>query len=240
MPCSLFISDLHLDPQRPDTTRLLLEFLATRARTAAEVYILGDLFEAWVGDDDDSPLGLQVIAALRACVDAGTPIRVMHGNRDFLLGETFARQSGCGLLTDPAVLDLYGVPTLLMHGDLLCTDDSDYAAFRRQVRSRDWQQAFLARPAAERRRLAMQMRDASRSEMQRKPDSFMDVNSGVVIRLMTAHRVLRLIHGHTHRPAVHDITIRGQPAQRWVLGDWYARGSYLECDPEGCRLQTLS
>lgn len=240
MPCSLFISDLHLDPQRPETIGLLLEFLATRARTAAELYILGDLFEAWVGDDDDAPLGSHIIAALRACSDAGTPIRLMHGNRDFLLGETFARQSGCHLLADPAVLDLYGVPTLLMHGDLLCTDDSGYLAFRRQVRNREWQQAFLARPVTQRRQLAMQMRDASRTETQQKAESIMDVNPGAVNRAMTAHRVRRLIHGHTHRPAVHDLTIRDQPAQRWVLGDWYDRGNYLECDANGCRLQVFN
>lgn len=239
MPCTLFISDLHLDPQRPEITRLFLEFLAGRARIAEAVYILGDLFEAWLGDDDDSPLNRAVVNGLRECVDSGTPLHVMRGNRDFLMGEVFAGLSGCSLLDDPARIDLYGTPTLLMHGDLLCTDDTRYMAFRATVRTSGWRHAFLARPLEERRRIAMELRDASREETRSKPEAIMDVNQGAVIRMMQAHKVRRLIHGHTHRPYLHDLRVDSRPLRRLVLGDWYVQGSILECTPEGCRLQTI-
>jgi UDP-2,3-diacylglucosamine hydrolase len=239
MPGTLFISDLHLDPERPAVTKLFLEFLATRARDADAVYILGDLFEAWIGDDDASPLNLEVIQGIRACVDAGTPLFVMHGNRDFLLGEQFAGQSGCTLLQDPACIDLYGTPTLLMHGDLLCTDDTDYLAFRDRVRDSDWQAELLAKPLAVRREMAAEMRRNSREKTAGKPESIMDVNPAAVRDAMTQHGVLQLIHGHTHRPGVHTQDIAGQPARRYVLGDWYDQGSLLECDRDGCRLQGL-
>jgi UDP-2,3-diacylglucosamine hydrolase len=239
MPGTLLISDLHLDPERPAVTKLFLEFLATLARDADAVYILGDLFEAWIGDDDTSPLNLEVIQGIRACVDAGTPVFVMHGNRDFLLGERFARQSGCTLLQDPARIDLYGIPTLLMHGDLLCTDDTEYLAFRDMVRDSDWQAELLAKPLAVRREMAAEMRRSSREKTAGKPESIMDVNPAAVQDAMTQHAVLQLIHGHTHRPGVHTLDISGQPARRYVLGDWYDQGSLLECDPDGCRLQVL-
>ena len=239
MPGTLFISDLHLDPERPDVTELFLEFLATRARDADAVYILGDLFEAWIGDDDASPLNLEVIQGIRACVDAGTPLLVMHGNRDFLLGEQFAGQSGCTLLQDPACIDLYGTPTLLMHGDLLCTDDTEYMAFREMVRDSDWQAELLAKPLAVRREMAAEMRRQSREKTAGKPESIMDVNPGAVREAMTQHGVVQLIHGHTHRPAVHMLDIAGQAARRYVLGDWYDQGSLLECDRGGCRLHAL-
>jgi UDP-2,3-diacylglucosamine hydrolase len=240
MPGTLFISDLHLDPERPAVTRLFLEFLATRARDADAVYILGDLFEAWIGDDDASPLNLEVIQGIRACVDAGTPVFVMHGNRDFLLGERFAGQSGCTLLQDPAGIDLYGTPTLLMHGDLLCTDDTEYLAFRDMVRDSDWQAELLAKPLAVRREMAAEMRRNSREKTAGKPESIMDVNPAAVRDAMTQHGVEQLVHGHTHRPGVHRLEIAGQPARRYVLGDWYDQGSMLECDRGGCRLHVLS
>jgi UDP-2,3-diacylglucosamine hydrolase len=239
MPGTLFISDLHLDPERPAVTKLFLEFLATRAREADAVYILGDLFEAWIGDDDASALNLEVIAGMRACVAAGTPVFVMHGNRDFLLGERFARQSGCSLLTDPARIDLYGTPTLLMHGDLLCTDDMEYLAFRDTVRDRDWQAELLARPLEVRREMAAEMRRNSREKTAGKPESIMDVNPMAVQDAMTQHGVVQLIHGHTHRPGVHALDIAGQAARRYVLGDWYDQGSLLECDRNACRLHSL-
>jgi len=239
MPGTLFISDLHLDPERPAVTALFLEFLATQAREADAVYILGDLFEAWIGDDDASPLNLEVIQGIRACVDAGTPVFVMHGNRDFLLGERFAGQSGCVLLTDPARIDLYGIPTLLMHGDLLCTDDTEYLAFREMVRDSDWQAEMLAKPLVVRRQMAAEMRRNSRDKTAGKPESIMDVNPATVLDTMAQHAVLQLIHGHTHRPGVHTLHIAGQPARRFVLGDWYDQGSLLECDRDGCRLQDL-
>ena len=239
MQGTLFISDLHLDPERPAVTALFLEFLATRARQADAVYVLGDLFEAWIGDDDETPLNLEVMHGIRACVDAGTPVFVMHGNRDFLLGERFARQSRCTLLQDPACIDLYGIPTLLMHGDLLCTDDTEYLAFRDMVRNSDWQKELLAKPLAVRREIAAEMRRNSREKTTGKPESIMDVNPTEVLDAMTRHAVVQLIHGHTHRPGVHSLHVAGQPASRYVLGDWYDQGSMLECSRDGCRLQEL-
>jgi UDP-2,3-diacylglucosamine hydrolase len=239
MQGTLFISDLHLDPERPAVTALFLEFLATRARQADAVYVLGDLFEAWIGDDDETPLNLEVMHGIRACVDAGTPVFVMHGNRDFLLGERFARQSRCILLQDPACIDLYGIPTLLMHGDLLCTDDTEYLAFRDMVRNSDWQKELLAKPLAVRREIAAEMRRNSREKTAGKPESIMDVNPTEVLDAMTRHAVVQLIHGHTHRPGVHTLHVAGQPASRYVLGDWYDQGSMLECSRDGCRLQEL-
>lgn len=235
MPGTLFVSDLHLDPERPAVTALFLMFLATRAREADAVYILGDLFEAWIGDDDETPLNLEVIQGIRACVDAGTPVFLMHGNRDFLLGDRFVRQSRCVLLEDPARIDLYGIPTLLMHGDLLCTDDTEYLAFRERVRDGGWQAELLEKPLAVRREMAAEMRRSSREKTAGKPESIMDVNAAAVVDAMTQHAVVQLIHGHTHRPGVHALQVAGQPARRYVLGDWYDQGSMLECDPDGCR-----
>jgi UDP-2,3-diacylglucosamine hydrolase len=240
MPCTLFVSDLHLDPERPEITALFLDFLAARGGQADALYILGDLFEAWVGDDDDSELNQAVCQALARCAAAGTGVFVMHGNRDFLLGAGFARQAHCTLLDDPARIDLYDTPTLLMHGDLLCTDDTEYQAFRRQARSAAWQRELLARPLAERRAIASEMRRVSREKTGGKPESIMDVNAGAITARMQEHGTARLIHGHTHRPGVHDLVIDGQPAQRIVLGDWYAQGSVLECTPDGCELQVLA
>jgi len=239
MPDTLFISDLHLDPERPAVTELFLELLDTRARAADAIYILGDLFEAWVGDDDTGPMNLAVCEGLKKCAVAGTPVFIMHGNRDFLLGARFATASGCTLLGDPTLIDLYGTPTLLMHGDLLCTDDTEYMAFRTMVRDSEWQRQLLSRPLQERQQMAREMRDRSREQTGGKPESIMDVNKEAVIKTMTAHKVRRLIHGHTHRPAIHDLHISGEPAQRIVLGDWYEQGSLLECTASGCRLEEL-
>jgi len=239
MPGTLFISDLHLDPARPAITALFRDFLATRASDAEALYILGDLFEAWVGDDDDLPDNRAVCASLRQCADGGTPVYVMHGNRDFLLGERFAQDCGVTLLGDPAVIDLYGVPTLLMHGDLLCTDDADYIALRDQVRDPAWQADLLARPLPERQAIARDMRNASRQQTAGKPESIMDVNGESVIDYMTEHDTVQLIHGHTHRPAIHSLELAGRSAQRIVLGDWYEQGSLLACTAAGCELQGL-
>jgi UDP-2,3-diacylglucosamine hydrolase len=239
MPGTLFISDLHLDPERPEITDLFLGFLAQRSPDTDAIYILGDLFEAWVGDDDNSPMNQAVIHGLSGCVESGTPVYVMHGNRDFLLGHTFARKSGCTLLDDPARIDLYGTPTLLMHGDTLCTDDTEYMAFRNMVRDPDWQEDLLSKPLEERRQLAREMRKSSRQQTDGKPESIMDVNQVTVDETMTGNNVQRLIHGHTHRPATHDLNIAGKPAQRIVLGDWYEQGSVLECTADGCRLKSL-
>ena len=239
MSGTLFISDLHLDPERPTVTKLFLELLGTRATDADALYILGDLFEAWVGDDDASPMNQAVCAGLKKCVTSGTPVFVMHGNRDFLLAAEFADASGATLLEDPARIDLYGTPTLLMHGDLLCTDDKEYMAFRAMVRDPQWQQQLLSKSLQERQLIARDMRNKSREQTGGKPESIMDVNQEAVVEIMTGHRVQRLIHGHTHRPAIHDLLISGQPAQRIVLGDWYEQGSLLICTPAGCRLEAL-
>ena len=238
MPGTLFISDLHLDPERPGITELFIDFLAKQAPAADALYILGDLFEAWIGDDDDAPMNLAVCAALQRCSRHGTPVFIMHGNRDFLLGDEFARQCGCTLLGDTERIDLYGTPTLLMHGDLLCTDDIKYIAFRNMVRDTRWQQDFLSKPLHERRQMAAEMRATSRAETRGKPESIMDVNQGAVLRVMQENRVARLIHGHTHRPAIHELSVDGQPAQRIVLGDWYQQGSVLTCTAAGCRFDS--
>jgi UDP-2,3-diacylglucosamine hydrolase len=240
MPRTLFISDLHLDAGRPRITQLFLDFLETRASGSDALYILGDLFEAWIGDDDQSAMNLSVCQGLRQCTASGTPVFVMHGNRDFLLGEQFAEQCNCTLLQDPALVDLYGIPTLLMHGDLLCTDDTEYQAFRETARNPQWQAEFLKKPLEERRRIAVEMRAVSREKTSGKAESIMDVNQAAVSDAMTESQVPRLIHGHTHRPGVHELLIGGEPAQRIVLGDWYEQGSVLECSPAGCSLKNIA
>ena len=239
MPGTLFISDLHLDPERPAVTELFLELLNTRARNSKAIYILGDLFEAWIGDDDTSPMNQAVCKGLKRCALSGTPVFIMHGNRDFLLGEKFVEASGCTLLDDPALIDLYGTPTLLMHGDLLCTDDTEYMSFRKMVRDPQWQSELLSKSLEDRQLIASGMRAKSREQTGGKPESIMDVNDDAVRDTMSNHKVQRLIHGHTHRPAVHDLSIAGKPAQRIVLGDWYEQGSLLECTSSGCRLEAL-
>lgn len=237
---TLFISDLHLELTRPAITALFLDFLERRARQAAgTLYILGDLFEAWIGDDDDAELGRTVAAALRRLTDQGVPTYFLHGNRDFLLGERFAAASGIQLLPESAVIELAGERVLLLHGDTLCTDDVEYQTFRAQVRDPAWRARTLALPLAQRRALAGQLRETSRQAIQQKAATITDVNPTTVDRALRAHGVRRLIHGHTHRPAIHDWTLDGQPARRAVLGDWYDQGSVLVCDAAGWRLEPL-
>lgn len=237
---TLFISDLHLSDDRPAITELFCDFLAREARAAEALYILGDFFEYWIGDDAVEQAEYRpIVTALRALADAGTPIHVMHGNRDFLLGERFARASGCRLLADPARIDLYGTPTLLMHGDTLCTDDVEYLAFRRVVRDPAWQREFLAKPTAEREAMARGYRARSRESTARKAPEIMDVTQTAVAETLRAHGVRQLIHGHTHRPGEHVFDLDGAPARRLVLGDWYEQGSVLRCDARGARLEAL-
>lgn len=240
MTCTLFISDLHLDARRPAVTRLFLDFLTELdPRHCAGLYILGDLFEAWIGDDDDNPHYQQVLTGLRATTARGIPVNVMHGNRDFLLGGAFARSTGCTLLPDPTLINLDGIPTLLMHGDTLCTDDHDYQQFREMVRNSDWQHQFLAKPLEERRQIAAQLRETSRQRTGEKPAAIMDVNQLAVLETLQQQGVTRLIHGHTHRPAVHHLTLGGQAAQRIVLGDWYEQGSLLRSENGALELVNL-
>ena len=237
---TLFISDLHLDASCPAITGLFLAFLEGQARQADACYILGDLFEAWIGDDDDAELGRTVALALRSLTDSGIPVFFLHGNRDFLLGERFAATAGFRLLAQTEIIDLYGEPVLLLHGDTLCTDDTAYQAFRAQVRNPLWQAQLLALPLAQRRVLAGQLRETSRQSTRQKTADIMDVNPVAVTQALRDHGVQRMIHGHTHRPAIHDVLLEGQPTRRAVLGDWSANlGSVLRCDASGWRLETV-
>ncbi len=236
----LLVSDLHLSASRPEINRLFLDFLRQRASREPALYVLGDLFDYWVGDDDlKDPFNSQIIEALAACSRGGTSIRVMHGNRDFLLGSAFAEASRVQLVDDPVALDLFGTNTLLMHGDTLCTDDLEYQAFRREVRSEAWRSMFLAQPLARRKQTIDGLRALSESEKTRKPMELMDVNSGAVESLLRARGYPRLIHGHTHRPARHEHRVDGRVCERWVLPDWYAAGGVLVCDEAGCRLEKV-
>ena len=224
---TLFISDCHLHPARPETTAALLGFLDHRAAGAARLYILGDLFEVWLGDDDDAEPAL--IAALRR-LSARTEVRFMAGNRDFLLGDEFARRVGMQRIADPATIELGGRRVALLHGDTLCTDDHDYQAFRELVRGAEWQADFLARPLAERRRIAAGLRRDSGEAMAQKPMTIMDVNPDTVAATFDRLGVDTIVHGHTHRPAAHR---HGTGRRRFVLGDWNPGPSYLRCDDSG-------
>ena len=235
----LFVSDLHLDAARPAITAKFLALLAGEARGAEALYILGDLFEAWVGDDDPGEPGASVCLALRALVESGVPVFLMRGNRDFLYGQQIADRSGVMLLPDPCVVSLQDRPTLLMHGDLLCSDDVAYQAFRRQVRDPAWQANFLAQPLATRQAFAAQARAASKQHQAGVSEIITDVNAGAVETTMATYGVDRLIHGHTHRPAIHSLEVDGRPATRIVLGDWYEQGSVLRLSPDGLALSAI-
>ncbi|MEJ2602625.1 MAG: UDP-2,3-diacylglucosamine diphosphatase [Gammaproteobacteria bacterium] len=228
----LFISDLHLQAARPDITERFHAFLREEAMGAQALYVLGDLFEAWIGDDDPDPHNLAVQQAMRELTDAGVAGYFMHGNRDFLIGEAFAERTGFALLADPVVHDMYGTPVLLSHGDAWCTDDVEYQAFRRQSRDPTWQRQVLAMPLEQRRALAGRAREESRAAMVDKAEDIMDVNAEAVAAAMREAGVTTLVHGHTHRPAVHEFTLDDQPATRIVLGDWYEQGTVLRWEPE--------
>lgn len=230
---TLFISDLHLDPSRPAVTRAFLDFLEDKAHQADALYILGDFFEAWIGDDDDAELNQQVADALKQLTTSGVPCYLMHGNRDFLIGQQFAEQSGCQLINDPSVVELYGKPVLLMHGDSLCTKDQAYMAFRQQVRSPQWQQMVLSKSLLERRALAKQLRESSQENNSNKAEDIMDVTPEEVVKALSTANTDLLIHGHTHRPAVHPLDTDNGPAQRVVLGDWLDNGWTLEYKNDG-------
>ena len=243
---TLFVSDLHLDPARPEITALFLRLLGTEAVYADALYILGDLFEAWVGDDDPSAAGIEVAAGLHAVAEAGVPVYFVHGNRDFLVGQDYAGRAGMRILPDPAVVSLYGEPVLVMHGDLLCTDDHAYQAFRAQTRDPHWQAMFLAQPLAARQAFAAQARQASMSRQQDMIDgdrasfeAVTDVNPQAVEATLARFGVATLVHGHTHRPAMHAVRIGDREGRRIVLGDWYEQGSVLRVSPGHCDLQAL-
>jgi UDP-2,3-diacylglucosamine hydrolase len=229
---TLFVSDLHLAPERPATVALFLRFLRTRARGAAALYILGDLFDAWIGDDDDQPPYPEIRAALRELTGSGTRCALMHGNRDFLIGRAFARDTGCTLLKDPTLLDLYGMPTLLMHGDLLCTDDVPYQRFRKRIRNPLVIRLFLWKSLARRRAIAADYRRKSGAATAAKAEEIMDVSQATVEAYMRRHGCRRLIHGHTHRPAEHHFSLGGEEAIRLVLAQWHENRGELLCISE--------
>jgi UDP-2,3-diacylglucosamine hydrolase len=240
---TLFISDLHLDGTRPEISVQFLDFLEREARRAAALYILGDLFEAWIGDDDPDPDKRRVIQGLRAVTSAGVKRFFIHGNRDFLIGKAFCRETGIELLNDGTVIDLYGRRVLLMHGDLLCIDDHAYQRLRRIVRNPIVQFVMRSLTLRQRQKLAERMRAGSKEHiksMDMAAPQIMDVNQDEVRRTMERHGVDCIVHGHTHRPAVHEMQIDGKPAVRIVLGDWYEQGSVLRWDRSGFELAKLS
>ena len=237
MASSLFVSDLHLSEERPEANERFIEFVEGTAREARALYVLGDLFEYWIGDDDlDEPFNAVMAGFFGRLSRSGVEVYVMHGNRDFLVGERFCRETGARLLQDPVVVELARVKTLLMHGDTLCTDDLDYQQWRRTARSDAWQREFLSQGLEARRRAVGGLREKSRQVIQAKPADIMDVNEEAVREALRAHGATRLIHGHTHRPGQHRLEVDGRPCERWVLPDWYRPGGYLEVDGPKARL----
>ncbi len=235
MAHTLFISDLHLAAERPRINEQFFAFVSDVAPAAESLYILGDLFEYWIGDDDrDEPLNDTVAQALAALAAGGTQVHLMHGNRDVLIGEAYAARCRAALISDPTVITLYGTRTLLMHGDTLCTDDVEYQTFRRYARDADNQRKFLAQPLQARRNQMLGMRAQSEQVKKEKTTEIMDVAQAAVDATLRAHGYPRLIHGHTHRPARHAHDVDAHTCERWVLADWYLRGSYLRCDTTGC------
>lgn len=237
---SIFVSDLHLSPERPHINQVFFDFAARIAARAESVFILGDLFEYWVGDDDlADPFNASVADALAGLTGKSVKLRLMQGNRDVLLGEAFARRCGAKLICDPTVLDLHGTKTLVMHGDTLCTDDVKYQKFRSFARNPVYQRLLLCLPLALRRALIRRMRAGSEKHKQGTRAEIMDVAQATVERVLREHGYPRLIHGHTHRPARHLHTVDGHRCERWVLNDWYQRGGYLHCDSSGCHAELL-
>lgn len=232
---SLFVSDLHLDSDAPWAIDAFAAFLSGRARAAEALYLLGDLFEVWVGDDDDNPDNARACDAMAALVASGVRVYAIHGNRDFLLGEGFENRTGVKLLPDPVLVDLHGVPTLLSHGDIFCTEDLPYQELRSIVRHHSWQKRFLSLSLGARRNLASAARAGSRAHTQRTIPQIMDVNLDAVLRALRATGARRLIHGHTHRPAVHELVVDGAQAQRVVLAPWYEAASCVSVDAQGVR-----
>ena len=232
-----FVADLHLTDERPVATGRFFRFLDEEVAGADALYILGDLFEAWIGDDHDEQVAHDTARRLKTLADAGTPIFFMHGNRDFMLAKQYAARSGMALIADPTQVDLYGTPTLLMHGDTLCIDDAAYQTFRRRIRHPLMLRLLRHLPLALRRNLARQARAGSETAKSRKPAAIMDVNPDAVSQSLRSQHARRLIHGHTHRPAQHTHAIDGHDCERWVVPDWYTRWGYVVCDTQGCALK---
>jgi UDP-2,3-diacylglucosamine hydrolase len=232
----LLISDLHLEEQRPDITRAFLALLDGRARAAVSLYILGDFFEAWIGDDAMSPFQLSICKALRALSDSGTQVFLMHGNRDFMIGQAFCKAAGCTLLKDPSVVQLNGEPVLLMHGDSLCTRDEAYMRMRRYLRNPLTLWVLRHLPLGTRHKLARKLRNESRAQTRMKANDIVDVTPEEIPRIMKQYGVRTLIHGHTHRPAIHKLLVGNDAAKRIVLGDWDRQGWALQVDEQGFQL----
>jgi UDP-2,3-diacylglucosamine hydrolase len=240
VPHTIFISDLHLSAERPETNNRFFRFMRETAVQAEALYVLGDLFEYWIGDDDlNESFNGQIVRAFAELSRTGVRLYFMHGNRDFLLGDTFVAQCAGTLLPDPSQVDLYGVPTLLMHGDTLCTGDVEYMEFRKTVRDPLWLARFLAQSLAVRRAQVKGLRERSEHEKQTKSVEIMDVAIAAVEQVLRGHAYPRLIHGHTHRPAGHIHLVDGHACERWVLPDWYGAGGYLRVDQNGCHPQGL-
>lgn len=236
---TLFISDLHLEADRPDIGQQFLQFMQTEANEADDLYILGDLFEAWVGDDDPNTHYFSIKRALRKLVDGGIPVYFMHGNRDFMIGKDFANETGVKILKDPYKTTMYGRSTLLSHGDILCIDDVQYQRVRNMVRDPDWQASMRSKPLKERLRIAKEARRQSMEQTINKSLEIMDVNEDEVKRVIREHNVDVLLHGHTHRPDVHTVDLGNRTAKRIVLGDWYDQGSVVRWDSRGPKLEAM-
>ena len=230
---TLFISDLHLEAARPEIARQFLEFTKVEAVSADALYILGDLFESWLGDDDPNLHYAEIKDSIRTLVEHNVPVFFMHGNRDFMIGDRFAAETGVTLLPDPTVVTIHGTETLLCHGDAMCTDDTEYQAVRRMTRNADWQAMMLQKPLPERQAIAAEARAASMAHGKAVNDEISDVNAAAVERTFRKHNVGTMLHGHTHRPAVHRLEIDGATATRIVLGDWYSQGSVVRWDENG-------
>lgn len=235
----LFISDLHLDADAPAIAEQFLEFLGNEATGADALYILGDLFESWVGDDDPNPHFAGIKRHIRILADTGVPVFFMHGNRDFMIGEAFAAETGVEILNDPHVIKIQGEQVLLSHGDAYCTDDVEYQAIRKMTRDPQWKAMMLAKSVEERLAFAAQARATSLAHGGAANEEILDVNAGAIEQAMTEAGVTLMLHGHTHRPAIHDITVGGQPSKRIVLGDWYEQGSVVRWDENGPQLSAL-
>ncbi len=233
---TLFISDLHLEAERPEIGAQFVEFLDNEAVSAEALYILGDLFESWVGDDDPNPHYAAMKQAIRRLVESGVPVYFMHGNRDFMIGERFAAETGVTILQDPCPIDLYGQSVLLAHGDAYCTDDVEYQKTRAVIRNPEWQQMMLAKPLEERLAIARAVRAESQARNAQLSEEIMDVNQATIVDAIRDAQVDVLLHGHTHRPAIHDVDLNVRQAKRVVLGDWYDQGSVVRWDDNGFEL----
>ena len=236
---TLFISDLHLEAERPEIGDQFIRFLQTDATEAEALYILGDLFEAWVGDDDPNAHYAIIKLAIRKLTDSGIPVYFMHGNRDFMIGGKFANETGVEILKDPYPVQMYGQKALLSHGDAMCTDDVQYQRVRLMTRDPDWQQSMLAKPLKERLRIAEEARRQSLEQKLNLSMDIMDVNQGAVMRTINEYGVDVLLHGHTHRPDVHTVDLGNRKAKRVVLGDWYSQGSVVRWDLRGPKLEVM-